>query len=298
MKKYLEKLLVLLLVFSLVFPVSVKAGDEDNALITEKEEQIVEDHINSQDEENNKIEEKEEEKAEEDSYEIKNYSNDSTNYKIIIDDKANLLTNEEEAKLLERMKPITKYGNVGFVTIDSNTYGNTPSFARNYSHQQFGLYVSSTLFVIDMQYRQIFIFNNGNIEKSISANKSEVITDNTFRYATRGDYYGCADETFREILVLIEGGKISEPMRHISNIVLSVALSILIGYWIVSLTSRVKKQVKLQNYTCSFDLKNAEAVFLGDHKVYVPPSSSSGGGSSGGGGGGGGGGGSGGGHGF
>ena len=287
MKKRLNILLILLLLTVVILPSKTYALDEEK-----KEEETASHEAITTTGEEKESEEKKEASEEYD------YKNPDTGYSLIIRDNAGLLSEEELIKLKDTMIGITKYGHVGFITIDSNSYGSTTSFARDYSHQAFGPYVSSTLFVIDMYYRQIYIFNNGDIEKKISANKSEVITDNTFRYATRKEYYTCANETYKQIFTLLEGGKINEPMRHISNVVMAIAISFIIGYLIVSGTTKMKKEVILKNYAATFALANANATFIGDHKVYVPPSSSSGGGSSGGGGGGGGGGGSGGGHGF
>ena len=280
MKKFLNRILIFLLAFSFAIP-TIAYAEETKTDALETNEEIT-----------TTGEEKET------TYGDNSYVNDETGYKLIIEDKADLLTPEEEINLKDTMIGITKYGHVGFVTLDDNPYGTAESFARNYSHQTFGSYVSSTVFVIDMDTRFIFLFNNGDIEKKISANKSEVITDNTFRYASSEDYFDCANETFKQVYTLLEGGKIREPMRHISNVVMAIALSVLLGYIIVSGSTKVKKQVILNNYASTFALANANATFLGDHKVYCPPSDSGGGGSSGGGGGGGGGGGSGGGHGF
>ena len=284
MKKFLNKFLILLLVLGLMIPNVVLAIDEETK--TEEQTEVVGNTTTTgevvEEEKTNKIE----------------YTNPKTNFRVVIQDDADLLTDEEEEKLKDTMISITEYGHVGFVTINENQYHSESSFARNYSHEVFGSYVSSTVFLIDMDTRHIYLFNNGDIEKKISANKSEVITDNTFRYATNKDYYKCANETFRQVYTVINGGKINEPMRHISNFVMSIAIAVLLGYIIVSNATKIKKQVVVKNYSQAFAIANAVATYTGDHTVYCPPSSSSGGGSSGGGGGGGGGGGSGGGHGF
>ena len=47
---------------------------------------------------------------------------ESTNgYEVVIDDEAELLTDDEEARLLQSMKPITEYGNVAFKSVDAGT---------------------------------------------------------------------------------------------------------------------------------------------------------------------------------
>jgi uncharacterized protein len=78
-------------------------------------------------------------------------------------------------------------------------------------------------------------------------------------------------------------------MRHISNAILAIYLSFIVCYIIVMNTVKQKKQVNINNYDSTFEMKNVAAEFIGQRKVYSPQSSdSSGGGSSGGGGGGGG----------
>ena len=47
------------------------------------------------------------------------YTNPETGYEVVIDDRVDLLTEEEETALAETMKPLTAYGNVGFVAADS-----------------------------------------------------------------------------------------------------------------------------------------------------------------------------------
>ena len=282
MKKILYRLLIILLLCIFIIP---KAYAEDEKPTITSEEGAPIETIGSIEETTTTTGEN-------------TYVNKETNFRLIIKDDANLLTPEEEEKLKDTMIGITKYGHVAFVTIDSNPYNSVSSYARNYSHETFGSYVSSTVFIIDMDTRKLYIFNNGYIETKITANKSEVITDNVFRYASNEKYFTCANETFKQIYTLLEGGKINEPMKHISNVVTSIAASVLLGYLIITSATKIKKQVVLKNYASTFALANANAEYIGDHTVYCPPSSSSGGGSSGGGGGGGGGGGSGGGHGF
>ena len=48
------------------------------------------------------------------------YKNPETGYEVRIVDQADLLSAGEEAKLTEDMKPITKYGNVAFVSLQIN----------------------------------------------------------------------------------------------------------------------------------------------------------------------------------
>ena len=69
-------------------------------------------------------------------------------YKLIIEDDANLLSDEEINKLTDEMYSLTKYGNIAFKSISDN-YSSTDSYARNYYHEKFSNQ-SGTLFLIDM----------------------------------------------------------------------------------------------------------------------------------------------------
>ena len=50
------------------------------------------------------------------------YTNSETGYKVVLIDDANLLTFMEENKLIEDMKPLTKYGNIAFWTTTEKSY--------------------------------------------------------------------------------------------------------------------------------------------------------------------------------
>ena len=91
---------------------------------------------------------------------------------------------------------------------------------------------------------------------------------------------------------LLSGGKIFEPMRHISNFVLAIVSAFFINFIIVLINSSVKRASNNEIIkTCDIEFNCANIVGrkTGTHSVYSPQSSGSSGGSSGGGGGGGGG---------
>ena len=208
------------------------------------------------------------------------FTNEETNYSVIIDDKADLISEEDEARLKDTMIGITKYANVIFLSTDSN-----PSTAKSYADD----YILSryrnengVIFLIDMDNRIIWLAATGNTRSIITNGKAESITDNVFRYASSKEYYECANNAFKQVYILLDGGKINEPMKVLSNLLISITSSVVIGYIIISAGTRIKKQVAIKNYTKSFEVSKAEALFIGDHTVYVPPSDS--GGSSGGGG--------------
>lgn len=221
-----------------------------------------------------------------------NEENSETNYKLIIEDDANLLTSSEIDSLKELMYPLTTYGNIAFKTIDSNSTS-TPNYASNYYHDKFNT-DSGTLFLIDMDNRIIYIFSDGANYNIITRAKAELITDNIYKYATRGEYFECAKLAFSQVQTLLEGGKISEPMRYISNILISLTSAFIICFVIVlkktSIKSASDKEI-LKNCDILFNVNNVKGTLVGTHRVYSPQSDSSsssgggGGGSSGGGGG-------------
>ena len=227
------------------------------------------------------------------------YKNPDTGYVVILEDDAELMTAEEQAALAEQMKAITKWGNVGFKSISENPRS-TAGYIEDYYREQFGS-SSGTILLIDMDNRNIWIKNNGAISKVITNAYSDTITDNSYRYASKSDYYGCAEEVFFEIETVLSGHRIAQPMKYISNALCAVILAFLINYVLMRCMSRAGKAGEeefLKNMKHHCQLTNARAELVKQTKIYQPPSSDSGGSSGGGGGGGGGSSGSGGGHSF
>lgn len=217
------------------------------------------------------------------------YTNSDTGYQVYIEDDAKLLSQEEIENLAQQMQGITAYGNAMFKTIDEN-YTSTDNFARAYYRECFGT-ASGTMFLIDMDNRNIWIRNDGRISKIVTNAYSDTITDNCYRYASKGDYYGCAREAFSQIEALLNGQRIAQPMKYICNAFLAVIFSLLITLGLARLMSRSAVPCRndlLRAAPHEFWLNNPQATYTHTTKRYDPPSSdSSSGGSSGGGGGGG-----------
>ena len=225
------------------------------------------------------------------------YVNEETSYKALIDDEANLLTEEEKAQLLENISPLTEYGHVAFASTNNNP-SSVEYFARSYYRSKFST-DSGTIFIIDMSNRKIYIFSDGNNYKIITNSKAYSITDNVYSYASTKEYFKCANEAFSEVKQLLDGGKINEPMRNTSNVFVALTISFLLSFIFVLIKSRHSQystRTIIDNCIINSSIENVSAKKTGTHSVYSPVSSDSGfsGGSSGGGGfsGGGGGGGS------
>ena len=88
------------------------------------------------------------------------YKNSETGWQVIVDDRADLLTEEEESRLASDMQPVTAYGNAAFVSCYAS--GSTSSYAKDLYRNLFGS-DSGTMFMIDMENRNIWIQSNGAI---------------------------------------------------------------------------------------------------------------------------------------
>ena len=226
------------------------------------------------------------------------YTNPQTGYSIYIEDGEDLLTDSEETALIEDMKPITEFGNAGFVSC-KNEGQSTSSYSSKKYDALFGS-ESGSLLVIDMGMREFYIKNNGAVSEIITTAYSNTIADNIYKYASEGQYYKFASSCFSQELVLLRGGKISQPMRYISAALLALILGLLINYLIlrfVTMPGKAGNHEIIDAAQVDFVLRNPQSRLTNTSKVYSPIRTSGGGGGSRGGGGGfSGGGGSGGGH--
>lgn len=230
------------------------------------------------------------------------YVNEDTGYRIVIEDDADLLDDSEELLLKDDMKDITLYGNVAFKTIDRNS-SSAKNYAENYYYNEFGN-SSGIVFLIDMDNRRIQIAADGAIYKVVTAAKANTITDNVYRYASAGNYYLCAKTAYTQIISLLEGNRIAEPMKHVSNAILSLIIAMLVFFLIIITSARTKRAgtnaMVSGTKKAVVEGSQADYQFVNETKKYSPVQRSGGGHGGFGGGGGGGGGfsGGGGGHGF
>ena len=195
-------------------------------------------------------------------------------------------------------RPVTEYGNAGFISCENYSVS-----TKKYAEQRYGSLFgteSGSLLVIDMGMREFYIKNNGAVSEIITTAYSNTIADNIYKYASEGQYYKFASSCFSQELVLLRGGKISQPMRYISAALLALILGLLINYLIlrfVTMPGKAGNHEIIDAAQVDFVLRNPQSRLTNTSKVYSPIRTSGGGGGSRGGGGGfSGGGGSGGGH--
>lgn len=229
------------------------------------------------------------------------YVNPDTGYRVVVEDRAGLLDPEQLQELSRIMEPVTAYGNAAFVTVRRNT-DSTETFARSYYRDRFGT-DSGTVFVIDLDHRNLWIHSGGAVWQVVTAANASTVTDNVYRYASKGDYYQCGAEAFRQIQALLKGKKIPRSMKYISNALLALILALLANYGLVIWSGGLHKpgeKAVLAAIDRKFAYQNLQAIYTHQTRTYDPVSSGGGGHHGGGGRGGGGGGrsGGGGGHGF
>ena len=209
------------------------------------------------------------------------YVNPDTGYAVLINDGADLLEPDDEQALAASMIPITKYGNVAFQSILEN-YTSASTFAEYSYHEIFGD-SSGLLFLVDMDNRYLYMYSDGEIYRTITSTEMETITDNTYSYASNGNYYQAAFVAFSQALALLEGRDIPRPMKYISNAVFSLMLGMLICFFFVSFTSRLKGssgREMLKSAKKNVVVMPADEKYVRESRKYSPVSSSSSGGSS------------------
>ena len=148
------------------------------------------------------------------------YTDPETGYRVVIIDELDLLTDEEETKLVQDMRPITRFGNVAFWTTEETTY-NEIDQARLKRKELFE-YESATIFAINMDIRKLTVQSYGTIYDSVSDSLARSITSNASSYASKGNYYACASEVYSQINRVLEGDHIPEPMKISSYVIISV----------------------------------------------------------------------------
>ena len=161
------------------------------------------------------------------------YTNPQTGYEAVVDDRKDLLAEAQEKVLLQQMRELTEYGNCMFVTCSDER--DPSEHAKQIYRQRYGQ-ESGTILIIDMHHRIIYIRNEGEVSRIITNAYSNAITDNSYTYASAGNYYECASSIFSQEKTLLEGGKIAQPMKYITNFLLSVLTALLIHFVILTVS--------------------------------------------------------------
>lgn len=209
-------------------------------------------------------------------------------YKVVIMDKANLLTDEEEKQLTKEMEELTAYGNIVFSTVKLQ-HRDYEGYSEETYYKLFGN-EPGVIFQIDMGNRKITLSSSTAMDEVLRSERSTIV-DNVYRYATKGNYYGCASECFRQIKAIYNEEEIAHDMKYINNAIFALTLGLILNFIVVFITMRksVSKKKLLGALLTAPEIANPELVATEITKKYSPRKSRSGGGgggSSGGGGGG------------
>ncbi|MBQ7063337.1 MAG: TPM domain-containing protein [Firmicutes bacterium] len=207
--------------------------------------------------------------------------NPETGYGVYIMDNADLLTDSEEAELVRDMYDITAYGNVLFLS-HKEANSDSDAYASNFYHNMFGT-ESGMMFMIDMYLRNITIFSDGAVYRTIDRQYALTIVDNVYTYASKGDYYNCARNGFIQSINLLQNGYLMQPMKIVCTALLSLILGLLINF--IALRSNRSNLEKGRETTKPIMV--AQCVSKRLLRTHYISTSSGGGGYSGGGGGGG-----------
>lgn len=218
--------------------------------------------------------------------------NETPKYKVMVIDQADLLTDYGEKKLAKEMEDLVGYGNVVFYTTKLKKGTNYEKHCEDTYYKLFANQ-PGVIFQIDMGNRKLTLSASTEMEKLIGSERSSIV-DNIYQLATKGKYYECASNCFKQIKVVINDGEIAHDMKYIDNAIIAVVLGLIVNFFLIFTTSRKsnkKEKRKLLGDMVLDTTLAGVAINLGKtSKRYEPRKSSrsGGGGFSGGRGGGGG----------
>ena len=213
-------------------------------------------------------------------------TNETTGFIAVLDDSGSLLDTAEYDGVWEAMMPVTEYCNVGFYTCSGSDKTYVMDKAKAWANANFK--GTCTMFIIDMATRQLAVWSSTDVQKTLTQSKGYTITDNVYKYASRGDYAGCAESAFNQMYKVLKGVNVKGPMRVISNALLALLAAILLAYLFIS--ARMEQEVKVSMPDIITTTAAGAGAVIAAKKLTrkVKHSSSSGGGGFHGGGGGGG----------
>lgn len=195
--------------------------------------------------------------------------NDTTskNTGLIMDD-ANLLNERQENALKEIMTKFLPYGNCLFVSYPRNTSYlsnmSTEDRARHYADKY--LKDNGTVFLIDMKNREIYMDSVGKMRKTLTNRNAVTITDNTYSYATYGDYYKCSLESFSQAIDLLEGRRIAQPLRYVTVILFGLFCGFILNFFLVKFSREKNKKKLMQTFAATAAISTVAGATIFKYK--------------------------------
>lgn len=189
---------------------------------------------------------------------------EASNDNVCVIDDANLLTKEEIADLEDYLDSLNSDVNYLAVTSDTSDYGkNADARLESYYTSIFAGESDGVAFIIDMYDREIVLAGYGDIDGKISNADALDISDNTYTYASKQEYYNCFYKAFYQADAIINKGFILRPMR----IIVAFLISLLLGYlgtFIFAILERSKEELP----DSTAEIIMAGAAIAGSATIY------------------------------
>jgi len=212
-------------------------------------------------------------------------------------DFANLLTDSEEKDIYYQVQDfIMEYDmDLAIVTIDSNNKGSQVEYADDfYDYNDFGIGSSrdGVLFLIDMQYRQIYMSTTGDAIQMYSDYRIDQIMNAIYQYMTDTDYFNGISNFIDELSYyasvgypeMDEGSRLSVGQCLKYGAIISAIATFIIMLALVNKNKLVRPATTAREYLDkeSVVVNNYGDIFMGSNTVKhkIEHSSSSSGGSS------------------
>lgn len=147
---------------------------------------------------------------------------DNTDYTLYISDDANLLTDEEEAKLVEKIKRVAQNRNISLVIVTSNEVpkNKTQEYADDfYDYGGYGLdeEKSGALLLLDMKNRQLYISTTGKMIDIIDDQREDSIFDLAISKMKSKNYYEVCNIFLNLASKYVESGAKKGTFRYDDN---------------------------------------------------------------------------------
>lgn len=201
------------------------------------------------------------------------YQNPDTGYYVVVADECGLLTEPEIKEMTEVMNEISAYGNVIFLSANGGQNSReTEELAEKYYIEVFGD-TSGTIFFIDMRSRYLYIYSRNEMYDVVTRDYANTITDNVYKDASAGAYGDCAIKAYMQILSLLQGQRISQPMKYISNTLLGITIGFLLTFLWVLLWYRKhapKPEDKLEMVRTDIKFMNTFVTGETTEETYYP----------------------------
>ncbi|MDD6807649.1 MAG: TPM domain-containing protein [Oscillospiraceae bacterium] len=213
------------------------------------------------------------------------------NHKCIVDDKADVLSESEEAELLNAIiqQSSTKNLSISIITFNESFGKSTMVYTDDYYDVNIAE-ENGILLAIDFDNRQVYINTVGNAITNISDSEIDNILDSTYKYCSNGEYYKFFNVTLDKVLKAYSGENykstsVTNPwVPDLVSIIATVVVMAIVVITLLVVHNKNNKAPSANEYiNSSFEVNSVTPIFLGIHEEVIHDfykESSSGGGSS------------------